>query len=146
MKHQLDITRVVLSDIDSVYDLICDLEKNTFEKVKFKSLFDQNVANPDLIYLVARFENKIIGFIGVHIQGLLHHCSRVAEIQELVINVDYRGKNVGQELIRAAEKICSEQGIVEIEVTSNKKNERAHQFYMNNNYSASHFKFTRKLK
>lgn len=87
----------------------------------------------------------IVGFVSVHIQYLLHHAGKVAEIQDLFIKTTYRNTGIGKELVQEAEKWSLENGARDIEVSSNRRREQAHRFYEREKYLKSHFKFTKQL-
>ncbi|MES1219454.1 MAG: GNAT family N-acetyltransferase, partial [Bacteroidota bacterium] len=86
-------------DIPVIYRFICLLEETDFNFILFESICVKNLCNEDLIYLVAESHTDgIIGVISCHTQNLLHHCGRVAEIQELFVEEHFRGLGTGNSL------------------------------------------------
>ena len=71
-------------DMNEVYRLICELEDCNLDKQQFEYVYVENLEDNDVDYVIAMEENseKIIGFISVHTQKLLHHAGKIAEIQE----------------------------------------------------------------
>jgi (aminoalkyl)phosphonate N-acetyltransferase len=129
-------------DLDSVYRLICKLEDAQFDFETFRSIYDKNIINPDLLYFVAVQNDKIIGFISCHTQYLLHHCGKVGEIQELFIDSDFRNMGLGRLLISEIIKIAKINNFKSLEVTSNKKRTENIQIYEQYGFQLTHNKFT----
>lgn len=128
--------------LDSVYELICALEKTAIPREKFKLIFVSNSMLPTVRYRVAVLEEKVIGFCSVHIQSLLHHWSDVAEVQELIVHESYRGKGIGKLLLDDAIAFAKERGCTQIELATNRKRRDAQRFYEREGWTPSHFKFT----
>lgn len=137
--------KATLQDFDTVYQLINELEDAVLPKEKQVEIFQKNIQHEQIIYLVAEEDNHLVGFMGTHIQDLLHHAGKVAEIQELIVDKAHRSTGLGSLFLKELFKILNDRGIHEVEVTSNKMRERAHQFYVKENFKDSHKKFTIKI-
>lgn len=133
------------NDFEAVYQLINELEDKILPKEKQQAIFEKNSKHPQIIYLVAEDQDAVVGFMGTHIQDLLHHGGKVAEIQEFIMNKSYRSTGLGSLFLKELFQRLNELEIYEVEVTSNKLRERAHQFYIKENFKDSHKKFTIKL-
>lgn len=133
------------SDIEPVYALICDLEDLLMDRNNFEDIYYRNLTNPDIHYLLAEFDNLVVGFISIHIQHLLHHSKSTCEIQEIIINSEFRGSRIGEQLINEAERIAKELNLEEIEITTKIHRERAQAFYHKMGYAHTHKKFVKKL-
>ncbi len=145
LSDKIEIRRATENDRLIIYDLICQLENTVFEYSIFEKFYLTNLQNPTIIYLVAEYEEKVIGFLSCHGQPLLHHLSIVYEIQELVITSENRGNNIGTKLINFLEQLLLENTTetILLEVTANKKREQSHDFYKKNAFAETHFKFTK---
>jgi len=128
------------SDVHDIYDLICELENFSFPKDNFTEIYNHNLDNNTICYKIAHYDNIIVGFGSVHIQNLLHHCGKVAEIQELVITEKYQNKNIGKSLLLSLIEWGFQNGAIHCEVTCNTKRKLAKEFYLNNNFIHSHHK------
>lgn len=51
-------------------------------------------------YYIAKDEDKLVGFVALHI-----HSQKLAEVRSMIIDQDYRGQNIGTALV---EKACEE--------------------------------------
>ena len=133
-------------DMLTVYEQICELEEFVFDINAFQNIFFNNIADENILYFVA--EDKIgncLGFISCHIQYLLHHCGKVAEIQELFVKREFRGKGIGKKLIMHIEQLLKALDCISFEVTAQNKRIETHEFYKRNGFESTHIKFTKKI-
>ena len=142
MKSNRQIRKVQNQDLNFVYKSICELENEELDFQAFKEIFNENIANPNNLYLIAENENQEVGFISFHTQNLLHHCGRVGEIQEFFINENHRGKGIGRQLIEKIMQYAEENKLKSIEVTTNKRRVENVMIYENLGFTLSHNKFT----
>lgn len=142
MNSNLQIRKIQTQDLDFVYKSICELENEELDFEVFAAIFNENIANPNNLYLIAENENEGLGFISFHTQNLLHHCGRVGEIQEFFINENHRGKGIGRQLIEKIMQYAKECKLKSIEVTTNKRRVENVLIYENLGFALSHNKFT----
>ncbi|MBK9193050.1 MAG: GNAT family N-acetyltransferase [Crocinitomicaceae bacterium] len=133
------------NDFEIVYQFINLLESTTFDKESQRKIFYKNLDNDQIIYVLAIENEKAVGFVSCHIQLLLHHSGPIAEIQEMVVAETHRSKGVGNKLMEFLLNELRKRNIPQVEVTSNKKREDAHRFYLKENFADSHKKFTKEL-
>jgi len=127
-------------DVDFVYQCICDLENQLFDKTTFASIYDENISNTNIIYLIA-YAEKPVGFLSCHIQPLLHHCGLVAEIQELYVIEEKRNQKIGSQLLQGLKKKLKDKNVVRLEVISNMKRLDTHRFYEREKFTRTSYKF-----
>ena len=85
--------------------------------------------NAGSYFLVAEREGTPVGFINFMVRQTILHRSPSALIDELVVAEEYRGKGVGKQLVQAAIEKCRQLGCCEIEVSTEKTNVEAREFY-----------------
>ncbi|QQS06635.1 MAG: GNAT family N-acetyltransferase [Fibrobacterota bacterium] len=141
MELQATLRPATESDLDFVHRLVCDLEDQTFDREKFREFFQQNLSNPMVTYSIASLDGVDCGFVSVHTQSLLHHCGRIAEIQELVVAEAFRSRKVGQQVLHLIREACEADGIFQLEVCTNRKRVQAQRFYLANGFQDTHHKF-----
>ena len=134
------------SDLESVQLLVEELEEQKFEFEIFKEIYLKNLISTEVHYFVAEVKNEVVGFMSIFESIPLHHCHKLAEIQELIISEKHRGLNIGKEFIELATKLGQEKGWLQIELSSHMKRLKAHSFYMRNGLSRRHFKFVKIIK
>ncbi|MBI3135633.1 MAG: GNAT family N-acetyltransferase [Bacteroidetes bacterium] len=132
-------------DFKTVYDFINLLENDHFQETNQQLIFERNLENNSILYLVAFVGSEPAGFISCHAQWLLHHSALIGEIQEMIVAEKFRSQGIGKLLMAELIQYAQRRGIVQLEVTSSKKRKEAHRFYTREGFVESHFKFTRNL-
>ena len=83
-------TKAKLSDIPAMQALVLPEVKSGV--ILFRS--DDEVANNIRSYVLAKDQEKVIGFAALHI-----HAPDLAEVRSLIVASDYRGQKIGQRLV-----------------------------------------------
>lgn len=141
----LTIRLAAAEDFKIIYNFINELENDVFDEKIQETIFLKNLKNEDIIYLLAFENDEPAGFISCHAQWLLHHAALIGEIQEMIVVEKFRSQGVGKLLVIELVNIAKSKGINQLEVTSSKKRESAHRFYMREGFVQSHFKFTKAI-
>ena len=134
------------SDADTVYKFLCDLEGAKLDQARFRSVFEQNLTNPMVHYLMAEWTGVVVGFVSCHVQHLLHHTGKVGEIQELYVQLDYRNQRVGRQFMIALDALAVREGLVNLEVTTNQKRTDTIRFYEREHFSRTHLKLVKPIQ
>ncbi|MCK8491166.1 GNAT family N-acetyltransferase [Spirosoma sp. RP8] len=130
-------------DSTTVYQFLCELETETLNWPQFQMVFDLNLQNPLIHYLIAEAAGERVGFVSCHIQYLLHHTGKVGEIQELFVREDYRNQRIGHQLIAALYDIAIREKFVNLEVTTNQKRLDTIRFYERESFKRTHLKLVK---
>lgn len=101
MKNNLVIEMMTSKDIDGVFEV----EKNCFEHHWSKDAFSKELKNDVARYLVAKIDGKVVGYVGIWFVMDEGHITNVA------VHSDYRGKKIGDELVKELVKLCKESNI-----------------------------------
>ncbi|MFD1141709.1 GNAT family N-acetyltransferase [Larkinella insperata] len=133
-------------DVGPIYRFICELEEAQLNAVAFRAVFQRNLTDRRVHYLVAEVNGEVVGFISCHVQYLLHHTGKVGEIQELYVEPEYRNQQIGRQLVAALEQLAEAHGFVNLEVTANQKRTHTHRFYQQLTFQPSHFKFVKEFQ
>ncbi|NOZ85602.1 MAG: GNAT family N-acetyltransferase [Deltaproteobacteria bacterium] len=87
------------------------------------------IKDPDHHMLVAKDKDVIVGFISFTMRKTIVHLRPSGLVDELIVSKSYRGRGIGKQLISAAMNTCRELGCSEVEVSTEKSNTRAREFY-----------------
>lgn len=137
------IRKVSETDENAIRNLLDELENRISDPIVFKHIFQHYLIRENALFFVAENDQKeIIGFITCLGQLILHHEGMVYEIQELIVTSRYQGRGIGQLLINQIREELESRVIKSIEVTSNKRRTKAHEFYKAVGFKNSHEKFT----
>ena len=86
-----------------------------------------NEANSHI--LVAEIEGVVVGFINFTTRKTISHRGLSGLIDELIVAKSYRGKGVGKQLLSSAIEKSRQLGCCEVEVSTEKTNIKAREFY-----------------
>lgn len=142
MEQSINIRKIINADFEFIYQSMCALENEELNIKFFENIFNENIANPNYLYLIAECDTEKIGFITFHCQNLLHHVGLVGEIQEFYIIPVYRGKGVGRKLVNEIMHFAKKNNLKSIEVATNKKRLENIAVYENLGFNLTHNKFT----
>ena len=142
MDFETKIRKIEEKDFEFIHKSLCELANENLNPNIFKKIFDENIKNPNNLYLIAENEENKIGFITFHCQNLLHHCGIVGEIQEFYIVSKFRGKGIGRKLTQKIFEFAEKNNLKSIEVTTGKKRIENIAVYENLGFNLSHNKFT----
>lgn len=134
------IREASIKDFTDVYQFICELQGKVFDKETMSTLYNENISNPNYVYLVASEDNSTVGYVSCHVQNLLHHAGKIAEIQEMFVLPKYRSTGVGKLMMDDIKKRVKEKGVLQLEVTTRSIREKAIQFYIREAFQDSHKK------
>jgi PhnO protein len=132
-------------DVNEVFNLIVELEDNILDYQSFCKIYFENLCNPRIYYYIYTNGRETVGFVSIHIQVLLHHAAKIAEIQEFIIRKDMRKRGIGSVLFGEAMNIARQNGCSQIEVCCNQKRNESHTFYKRMGMLNNHFKFSKPL-
>lgn len=80
-------------------------------------------------FLMATAQEAPVGFIHFTIRQTVLHRGPSAMIDELVVTKEYRDKGIGKQLVLATIETCKRLGCCEVEVSTEKTNDKARKFY-----------------
>jgi predicted N-acetyltransferase YhbS len=98
------------------------------------------------LVLVAELEGQVIGCLSTSVMRVLHRPAPVGRISMLVVDAAVRGRGIGADLVRAAERALADAGCRLVEVTSNQKRTDAHRFYERLGYERTSVRLARELE
>ncbi len=96
--------------------------------------------------LVAEIDGHVVAFISLHCFQLMHWKDKIGRITAFCVEEGFRSKGVGRQLVHAAEEWMASSGCVKLEVTSNARRLRAHEFYLNLGWVEDSRRFVKYLK
>ena len=90
----------------------------------------RNLLSEDNSYiLVAEIEGIVVGFVNFTTRKTILHRGLSGLIDELTIAKNYRGKGIGRQLLSSAIEKSRQLGCCEVEVSTEKTNIKAREFY-----------------
>lgn len=105
-----------------------------------------NHHDPQYQVLVGEIEGHVVAFIALHCFHVMHWKEKMGRISAFCVEDGFRSKGAGRQLLHAGEEWLRANGCAKIEVTSNARRVRAHQFYLNLGYVEDSRRFVKYLK
>lgn len=130
-------------DVKKAYLLINQLASDTFTYKDFVVSYRYNLKMNHC--LVAEEADELLGLGTLSILHPMHHSSKIAEVLELIVDKNIRGKGIGTKLLKRLTEIAITEKCTGIELASNQKRKEAHQFYEREGFKNTHFKLTKPL-
>jgi len=84
------LVKATLSDIPEMQAMV---EQEVKDGIILERNFDE-VATNIRSYVLAKVDNKLVGYAALHL-----HSARLAEIRSLIVLDEYRGQNIGQQIV-----------------------------------------------
>ena len=119
MINNLIIEQMKENDIDGVFEV----EKNCFEDYWSKDSFKKELSNNLAKYLVAKVDNKVVGYVGIWFVVDEGHITNVA------VHEGYRGQKIGDQLIKELVEVCKNNKIVSMTLEVRASNVVAQNLY-----------------
>lgn len=116
------------TDRDALYRLFDDWDIPRVARDVFDASFDRVMAKADGFVLVAREGNRLVGYSQVLVVDELG-LDRYYEIATLLVADAARSRGVGRLLVERVEALARENGVREINLSSQVYRSRAHVFY-----------------
>ncbi|MBL0743166.1 GNAT family N-acetyltransferase [Chryseolinea lacunae] len=140
------IRQAIASDAAAIGTLLAQLgypppESNpefVKEKIEYYS-------RPFFQLLVAEENQGVSGFISLHWFEVFHSPGMLARITAFCVNEQLRSTGIGHHLLETSYKFLSEQGCHAVEVTSNMRRSRTHEFYLKKGFLETSRRFIKSL-
>ena len=141
----MEIRKVTLNDIDSVFELLNQLYKNKIRYEIFSEIYKSKLEDNNSYYIVAVEDDKIVGVLISEIQVKIHRAKKQCFVDDLIVDENYRNRGIGRQLLQNAVDYAKDQDCEVIELTSYRDNVNAHRFYENNGFKKHSYKFKQYL-
>lgn len=93
-----------------------------------------------MAYFVCQAGDQVVAFGSIYLNLLLHHGGKIAEIQELVVDENFRHQKIGKILAEKMIAWSRSQGALQVEVTCNHTRKSAKLFYEASGFTCTHHK------
>jgi len=132
-----------LADAPRLTELIIELG-HPIEEAQVRANLEL-LSERSLLPLVATVDGAVVAMCGLSAMVTVHRDAPVGRISVMIVAQAHRGRGIGAMLIAEAEKRLAALGCKILEVTSNVRRERAHQFYEKLGYERTSYRFMKRL-
>lgn len=141
----MEIRKMKLEDLDSVFELLNELYENKIEYSKFAQKYKESLKDSNFYGIVAIKKYKVVGVLISRVINRLAKKKNILFIDDLIINKKYRNIGIGKLLIQNANTYAISKDCGALELTSMIQNVNAHRFYENNGFEKKQYKFKKHL-
>ena len=132
-------------DCKAIYDLICDMENKQLPYAVFEEMYRNQLERKDMCCIIREENGKVEAMLNLRFEEQLHHCEKIAEIMEFVVDAGCRNHGVGKEVLAEVCRVAQEYGCSQIEVACNQLRKDTHRFYERDGMHNFHYKFSKRL-
>ncbi len=134
MSNDITITPATEADLPSIKPLLLELmdAMDNTEGFDVEQSFDNCrtlIKDPAHHMLLAKNKDKVAGLVNFTTRKTIMHPRPSGLVDELIVSRSYRGLGIGKQLILAAINKCQELDCCEVEVSTEKSNTKAREFY-----------------
>ena len=150
------IRKATIDDLNKIQNLnneLFKLEKENYDSTlvlnwplteEGKNYFKNLIINDYVV--VALIDNEIVGYLAGTINGKgSYEEIQYGEINNMLVNSNYRGYGIGKKLIDSFKSHCKENNIFHLKVTASFKNTNAIEFYKKNGFEEFDLTLTTKV-
>jgi len=101
----IEYKKAKLTDVTSMQKLV--LPEVRSGKILFRS--DDEISTNIRSYTLAKNNDKLVGFVALHI-----HAPDLAEVRSLIVSENFRGRGIGQELVKKTLEEAEEIGVKKV--------------------------------
>jgi ribosomal protein S18 acetylase RimI-like enzyme len=134
MSNDITINPATEADLPSIKPLLLELmdTMDNTEGFDVEQSFENCgilIKDPAHYMLLAKDKDKVAGLVNFTTRKTIMHPRPSGLVDELIVSRSYRGLGIGKQLILAAIQKCRELECCEIEVSTEKSNTKAREFY-----------------
>jgi GNAT superfamily N-acetyltransferase len=142
---QLGIRPVELRDAPALRNLLEQLGYRDFTIGQTEDRIQLHQA-ASYAMLAGTVNERVVAFAALHWFHLAHWHGSMGRITAFCVDADFRSQGVGQQLLAASESFLFAKGCLKLEVTSNERRDKAHQFYRKAGYAEDSKRFVKYAK
>lgn len=142
----LVVRRAIDSDLEALIDLLADDELGRNRELparplakSYRDAFEEIAGDPNAELVVLERDGEIAGTLQLNfMRGIALQGARRAQIEAVRIHSSWRGRKLGEFLIRWAIERARERGCHVVQLTTNLARRDAHRFYERLGFRATH--------
>ncbi|CAM1352926.1 GNAT family N-acetyltransferase [Tenacibaculum insulae] len=141
---KLSFKPIKTAEILTIFPLLSKINTTTPSKILKERLIE--MTNYNTYECVGAFDDeKLIGICGLW-YSTRHYLGKSVEPDHVIIDDDYRGKNVGKQFFSWIYDYTKEKGYEAIELNTYTGNRKSHKFYQNEGFEIYGFHFVKVMR
>jgi len=95
-----------------------------------REVYRRHTSREDTASLVAECDGRVVGFLSLEFRDRLNRTQRQAWIPDLIVTAEYRGRGIGQALLKTAFVQARQRGCWGVTLESGYQRSEAHRLYL----------------
>jgi ribosomal protein S18 acetylase RimI-like enzyme len=142
----IEIRQLTIEDLDSLLKLLEQLwPGKSIDANAVKKVIEKGFGGNYQIYICATKNKKLIGYCSLTIKNSLWVLANLGNIDELVVDSEYRNQGIAQMLMNEMEAIAKHRGCKRLELDSAFHRTNAHAFYEKQGFEKRAWLFTKEI-
>jgi len=140
------IRELTIHDVESLINLLEQLWiGKQIDSIAVKRIIEKGINNDYQVYICATDNEKLIGYCSLTIKNNLWMLANLGNVDELVVDNEYRSQGIGKMLMSEIEKIAKHHGCKRLELDSAFHRTIAHEFYERLGFEKRAYLFSKEI-
>ncbi len=146
MTQNITIVKPAVRDFSEIFLLLKQLwPDKKFDRERTKKIFSDGLNDTNRTFLIAKKGEKTVGFVSLSIRGSLYDDGLLGNIDELVVDENYRSMGVGKKLLDEIIRVARRKSCKRVELDSAFRRKKAHHFYLSQGFEKCNFLFSKDI-
>ncbi|MDR3141340.1 MAG: GNAT family N-acetyltransferase [Tannerellaceae bacterium] len=142
----IEIRQLTPEDLDGLLKLLEQLwPGKSIDANAVRKVIGKGLGNDSQIYMCATDNKKLAGYCSLTIKNSLWMQANLGNIDELVVDGEYRNRGIGKLLMNEMEAIAKNRGCKQLELDSAFHRTNAHAFYEKQGFEKRAWLFTKEI-
>ena len=142
----IKIRELSIHDVKGLTNLLEQLWIGKYiDSVAVKQIIEKGLINDYQMYICATDNEKLIGYCSLTIKNNLWTLANLGNVDELVVDSEYRNRGIGKMLMNEIEKIAKNHGCKRLELDSAFHRTIAHDFYERQGFEKRAYLFSKEI-
>jgi ribosomal protein S18 acetylase RimI-like enzyme len=142
----IEIRRLTIEDLDGLIKLLEQLWiGKPIDANAVKKVIEKGLENNFQVYICATDNGKLTGYCSLSIKNSLWMSANLGNVDELVVDGEYRNQGIGKMLMTEIEKIAKTHDCKRLELDSAFHRTKAHEFYGKLGFEKRAYLFTKEI-
>ena len=142
----IEVRELTIYDVKSLINLLEQLwVGKQIDAVAVKRIIAKGLSNDYQIYICATDNEKLIGYCSLTIKNNLWMLANLGNVDELVVDSEYRNRGIGKILMNKIENIAKNHGCKRLELDSAFYRTVAHEFYEKLGFEKRAYLFSKEI-
>ena len=150
MVDKIEIVNPGINDFSEIFPLLRQLWpneslNNKLDEDKMKKVFQIGLNSPNQYFLIAKYSDRIVGYVSLTIKNDLWQGGNLGQIDELVVDREFRRKGIGSKLMDEMIKEAKNRLCKEAELISGFDRKEAQEYHVSQGFQRKAYVFRKKI-